>query len=214
MAPPPTNCSYPGFVSYKSEAPIYYQHRWHRDALIQMTLDQTISALAPLPSGIGPLSFRSDLAFVARVGKLDFLAIVIREDRPLAEVKGWTGPILKVSRADLREPAHLAATKSVWSRSRFTVNPVDRIAAIVRCRECAPEATVLDILPVLRPSFSDPMDQLLALLAQGYLVANLRDGLTPDTVVMPGPLAQSKVSQRPLNRLKNLEPCRRLMEDL
>jgi hypothetical protein len=203
---------YPGFTSFKSEAPIHYPRRWHRDALIQAALDPTISSLRPTPFPLADLPTPAEFAFLAVVGGVTFLTVVTNGDRVIQTVSDWSGPLSIVQRFELLARARFTAARNVWSRKRLAVNPVDRFLAIQRCRERTPDATVTDVMPALRSSFSDPIDQVLAMLAQGYLVADLTNGLTPDTVLRVGPMAMTPSRQRPVIRLKSLEHYRSLME--
>jgi hypothetical protein len=92
----------------------------------------------------------------------------------------------------------------VWSRKRLLVPPADRFRVVGACSRRSEGETVENLLRVLSGEFLEPLDQLLSLLANGYLVVDLNSGFGPGTRLRVGPAALAKELPRPRDRLLSL----------
>ena len=77
----------PGFSSCKTQAPIIYGQRWHRDMLVQLTLD---AAVRQITAGPGSASTEIlDLLVETGAGVARLLAMVVSVNE--VEIRGGVG---------------------------------------------------------------------------------------------------------------------------
>ncbi len=202
---------YPGFHCFKSGDAIHYPRRWQRDALIQAALDPVVTSLDPLEPGSWPPGV--EFAFKATINSTVFICLLSdTKDRHLFDSYG--GAILRLSRAALRVEPLCSTGRAVWSRKRLTIDPAVRYKSLEAASARAEGAPAKAVLAEIAISQSNPIDQLLAMLAQGVLTADLSSGLRGTTLLRPGPSFESQSESNPRQRLHKIltsrtdEPCR------
>jgi hypothetical protein len=180
---------YPGFLSFKSLEPIVYPRRWLRSALIQAALDPTVVVLKRSRIPLEELPEPVEFAFEGVISNSTFL-FAVGEGRSPALHDAWRGRVLWLTRSEILNGPGALAAKEIWSRKRFCVMPADRFRALVTLLQLGGEATAGSIVPHLLDSHIEPVDQLMALLANGHLAADISCGFTPETKIRLGPLSQ------------------------
>jgi hypothetical protein len=180
-APAPSGAR-PGFASFKTSSAITYPGRWHRDALLQATLDPAIGSLAPFPHP-ELLPDSVSFAFLAAY-EASPVAIGLSEteaDHP-TEVAGH--PLVVLSRAAVLAEPRVSTARMVWAARRIPVAPGDRVRLLARLSEAGQDGLPLAGLePLVRSSPCDPVDAVLALVAHGLLCLDVGRHLTHETVV-------------------------------
>jgi hypothetical protein len=177
---------YPGFSSCKTRRPIHYRHRWIRDALIQSSLDDSVIEIAPT---ITPVSeFPRPIEFSFRQFIASGMTLVL-----LSQVPTTLGTVIDDSRIIVIERSQLVtgpraiACRAIWAQKRMPVDTADRYRAIERILRCGEPVPMNELVPLLRNPSLDPVHQLFAFLANGFLTADLRAGISPGTLLDLGP---------------------------
>lgn len=168
---------YPGFRSFKNEKPIHYPRRWQRDALIQAALDPLVSAMGPLERLDWPPL--SEFCFAVSIAGNDFACVI--GDARQTRLKTPSLPFLHLSRAALVAEPLFSTARAVWSRKRLTVDPVIRYRVIEMASLEVSGAKAGDIIDSVGETPLEPVDVLLAMLAQGFLAGHLGNGLNSQT---------------------------------
>lgn len=193
MSAPPR----PGFISFKVREPIPYPNRWHRDALVQATLEPTVSQIAALGRDV-VLPSATEFAFAARIAGSDFI-LVVSESQTRTTIPGR--PIIAMTRRSLEVEPLATTARSIWAHKRFLSDPGDRFRVIEELTDQPQGKAVQDIFRVLESPFLDPVRQIFSMLANGFVVADLNSGFTLATRLRLGPAAIGAEPVRPRDRL-------------
>jgi hypothetical protein len=174
----------PGFSSFKTgNDPIHYQRRWHRDALIQLTLDPTITALRriadPFP-GLPNVISGALIAFLGSAPVLVGLADQAIEVKPTI-VNGL--PFVVFTRQEIVTDPRVTTARTIWSTRTVQVSPGDRIRILQRLTNQPAGLPILTLQEEVRSSDEDPINCILALVCAGLLSLDARRHLTPETIV-------------------------------
>jgi hypothetical protein len=192
---PQSGRRYPGFSSYKTRSPIVYHRRWLRDALIQSTLDPYVSSLESLPERFNCPPGIEFAFLVQRQTDRSILAVGVRDfpgfDGVVDGVK-----IESVTRTFLNLEPRASTGRAIWAQKRLSIDAGDRFRVVERLLECR-ETAVSDLVPVIRNGRIDPIHQLLAFIATGWLVLEIEKGFSPRSTVQLGPMAVSDGVQQP-----------------
>ncbi|KLK93101.1 hypothetical protein AA309_11110 [Microvirga vignae] len=174
----------PGFSSFKTGSdPIHYQHRWHRDALIQLTLDPTITALRRISDPVSGLPSEISGALIAFHGSapvLVGLADQAIEVKP-SVVSGL--PFVALTRQEIRTDPRVTTARTIWSTRAIQVAPGDRIRILQRLTNQPAGLPILTLQEEVRSSAEDPINCILALVCDGLLSIDASRHLTPETIV-------------------------------
>lgn len=116
-----------GFSSHKTNAPIAYKRRWHRDLLIQCTLSPACSRMAPvIPVPIYQAESIT-LSFAAEIGGFAALTCASEETfQPLVEQKD-DALVFFISRAAVFDPVRLANARTIWAARNAIVPLADQL---------------------------------------------------------------------------------------
>lgn len=169
----------PGFRSFKTSAPIAYPARWHRDLLIQASLDPKIEAIEPVYDIFGD---GSAFSIIVHIDATRRLITAVRE--PATRSVGIIGleeAVLPRS-VVLAEP-RCSDARAIWSMRRHQVTPGNRLR-ILRALEEQPDGmTLARTADFVRGGDIDPTEAVLALACTGLVDIDLRGPLAPSTPV-------------------------------
>jgi len=173
----------PGFHSFKTSAPIHYPHRWHRDALIQLTLDPSITALAPSPISSSDLAEGVTAAFTAVYGSVPVLLGLAdgSTDDVFADVGDL--PQLVLTRREVLAEPRATTARMIWSARKTQVSPGDRIRVLQRLSRHPSGLPISALEEAIASPHGDPIDAILALACVGLVAIDATGHLRPETVV-------------------------------
>lgn len=191
---------YPGFRSSKNQISIHYPRRWQRDALIQAALDPSVSAMSPLAQKAWPP--RAEFGFTVTIAGTDFACII--GDVPGTRLLSPNLPILRLPRQALLAEPLFSTSRAVWSRKRLTIDPVIRFQVLEMASFDISGVPAGEIIATIDSAPNEPVDILLAMLAQGYLTGHLGSGLTGKTLIRPGSNFESRNESTPRERLHSI----------
>lgn len=174
----------PGFSSFKTgNDPIHYQRRWHRDALIQLTLDPTITALRRMADPVSGLPNEISgalIAFHRSAPVLVGLADQALEVKP-SVVNGL--PFVVFTRHEILMNPRVTTARTIWSTRTVQISPGDRIRILQRLTNQSAGLPILTLQEEVQSSAEDPINCILALVCAGLLSIDASRHLTPETVV-------------------------------
>lgn len=169
---------HPGFKSYKTIRPIPYPSRWHRDLLIQATLDPAIEEI----DHILPADARSgSLSLSVTANGLKVRVTAVREAEGLLRQSPDAAEILLTRSFVLAEP-RASNARAVWATRNMTVKVGDRLRILVALAD-GRERRISDLVSCIRDADADPFEAILSLVCRGDLAIDLRHGLHPDVCV-------------------------------
>lgn len=174
----------PGFQSFKTTGPIQYPQRWHRDLLIQATLDPTISAIEPVAVQEGCAdSFCVHLTF----GDRRRLVVAVRTD-DTSEMPTILAPdCLQIPRSFvLREP-RCSVSREIWATRNAAIPAGDRIQILHALSEHPKGIALIRLMANVQPRSNDLVEIVLALVCVGQAEVETTALLSPESVVRPGP---------------------------
>jgi hypothetical protein len=112
--------------------------------------------------------------------------------------------VLTLRRSALKvEPLHSTA-RAVWSRKRISVDPVARFRVLEAAGARVEGVEAASIIRQIEISQSNSIDQLFAMIAQGFLVGDLAGGLHSGTLLRPGPSFRIEKESIPAQRLRQM----------
>lgn len=193
---------YPGFTSFKTVGPIRYPFRWQRDALVQATLEPTVTQLAPAPAQFDRPPVPIEFAFTATIAATKLLVVIAESEVSASVGLDQQLPVLRLTRRSLAAEPLASTTKAIWAHKRFQHDPVDRLRLTEEIADLPRGRPFADIVTLLRNPFVEPARQVFSMLANGYLVADLSNGITPATLLRLGPAATAEPPPRPIERLR------------
>lgn len=168
----------PGFRSFKTAASIVYPRRWHRDLLIQATLDPAVDAIEPDGTRFADPGV---FGIHVRVGGRRYHLIAASDisDPALAVSSGRA----LVSRAYLLSEPRCSTARTIWSTRRTLIAPGDRLRILHRLGSQAGGATIASLAGCVRSTDADPFDVLLALVCEGQAELDAGVLLSPETLI-------------------------------
>lgn len=169
---------HPGFTSYKTARAIPYAYRWHRDLLIQATLNPTIDEIDyehPTVGGDDSLSLR------LTAGGTAIHVIALRDMDGMSHRPAPPGGVLMRRSVVLTEP-QASDARAVWATRRLLVQIGDRLRILLAVGN-GEQHSISDLVPSIRDQGYDPFEAILSLVCRGDLAIDLRDGLHPDALV-------------------------------
>lgn len=165
----------PGFVSFKTARPIPYASRWHRDLLIQVTLDPTVDEI----DHEDPSSEGDDLLNLRLMsGGTAIHVTALRDTEGMPHRPVPHGRVLLRRSVVMAEPRALDA-RAVWATRRLPVQIGDRLRILLAVGD-GRQHSISDLVPNIRDRGYDPFEAVLSLVCRGDLAIDLRDGLHPD----------------------------------
>lgn len=178
-APATIASRYPGFSSFKTLAPIHYPRRWHRDALIQATLNGSIRSLRPCQPPHDPLG---RFKFVADYDGSS--ATIIIGEVPVFPMQ-LAGTVFLSRETIAREP-FFGAGRAIWRHKHTSVSFGERLR-LHRAVECSGRCPLASLVDMIGGPEDDRPGKVLALVANGLLAIELAEGLHPNSNVTLGP---------------------------
>jgi len=182
LGPPPTESTRPGFSSFKTSAPVHYRHRWHRDALIQLTLDPAITQIDPAPLPGCDVS-EGITALVAHRGPVAML--VGLADRPVVVPADPVSdlPFVALTRREVLAEPRATTARMIWSARTTQVSPGDRLRVLQRLSEHPEGLPIAALESAITSPHHEPFDAILALACIGLVAIDATGHLVPETVV-------------------------------
>jgi hypothetical protein len=168
----------PGFSSFKTVRPIPYASRWHRDVLIQVTLDPTVDEIdheEPSPEDDDSLSLR------LMSGGTAIHVTALRDTDGMPHRPVPHGRVLLRRSVILAEP-RVSEARAVWATRRLSIQIGDRLRILLAVGD-GRQHSISDLVPNIRDRGYDPFEAILSLVCRGDLTIDLRDGLQPDALV-------------------------------
>lgn len=169
----------PGFCSFKTSEPIVYPCRWHRDILIQATLENSISSIEPS----GP-EYRNEHLFgiiVVRRGERR-LILAVRDGFQPDGTSALPDHFLMTRSHALSEP-RCSTARTIWATRRLMVPIGDRLRILHGLKEAEAGLTLGEHAGLVRNSEAEPAAIVLALVCAGQLDVEFGTGLSPETTV-------------------------------
>jgi hypothetical protein len=168
----------PGFRSYKTPQPIAYLQRWHRDILVQLTLDPNALRIEQGPGTRATEVF--DLLVTTTGGVIRIFAF--RDDIEAPSLPPG-GNCISLKRSSVLKEPRAANARAIWSMRKKIVSPADRLRVLLRLGDHPGGLPISDLLTcVLGPS-TEPAEAILALACEGLVALSLDCPLVPDTTV-------------------------------
>jgi hypothetical protein len=171
---------YPGFSCFKTRQAIRYKRRWYRDALIRMALNPEVIEMWP-----DEIDDLAEDVFSFMVRRADGAVRVTVS--PSRGGPRKPGPQIELVRGQMSTP-EFQAGRDIWRRKNIQVTPAVRLTSIAWVRRSGDNATIGGLLEQFK-SVDAGLDQVLALIASGYLMIDLRLGLDLESRLLIGPMA-------------------------
>jgi hypothetical protein len=167
---------HPGFRSHKTPAVIHYPQRWHRDVLLQLSLDPSVVSVRRGPFTDIPNALTLDLQTRAGIVHL----IALRDECEMTEEAETAGLVPMHRSTFLREP-RAGTARAVWAMRKRIVPPADRLRILDRLHADGHGLPIADLMVCVRSG--DAADAVLAMACDGSVVLDIDRQLTPETIV-------------------------------
>lgn len=169
----------PGFSSCKTQAPIIYGQRWHRDMLVQLTLD---AAVRQIKAGPGSASTEIlDLLVETGAGVARLLAI---RDEFVDPVGPEDQTCIRLRRSMVLKEPRLSNARLIWSMRKKIVPPADRLRILMRLQAAqAAGLPISALIPCVAAASIEAVDAILSLACEGLLSLDIDIPLVPETIV-------------------------------
>jgi len=166
------------FVSIKNMRPIRYNQRWHRDALVQLSLDPSVIAFeaesAPLPHEVLNL-------IVTILGGQMRVSLV--RDHTNSTDSNQAKDQIRISRSTILREPRASNARAIWATRKSIVSIGDRVRILGKL-DAAPNGLKLaELLACISTSRVDPVDAILALVCQGLVTLDIEKPIAPSTTV-------------------------------
>lgn len=168
----------PGFRSFKTTVPIHYPQRWHRDLLIQATLDPAITRIEPLPPS---QQAEHSLRICVRHADKCLLLIATREAPAIGADELSENMVILPRSSVLAEP-RCSVAREIWSARSVSVPTGDRIRILRELEDSAVGVPLAKLMDCVRGNVPDPAQVVLALACVGQIEIEVRSHLTPETI--------------------------------
>jgi hypothetical protein len=169
----------PGFSSCKTRSSIVYAQRWHRDLLIQLTLDAAVQQITANPGSASPEIL--DLLVETGAGVARLLAIRDEFVDP-AGVKDQN--CIRLHRSMVLKEPRLSNARLIWSMRKKIVPPADRLRILMRL-QIAHDAglPISTLIPCVAAGSIEAVDAILSLACEGLLSLDIDRPMAPETIV-------------------------------
>ncbi|WP_182555545.1 hypothetical protein [Methylorubrum thiocyanatum] len=169
----------PGFRSFKTAVPIDYPRRWHRDILIQATLESSISAIEP-----GDPLYRNERIFSFFVFAGAQRRLIMATPSRLEESSRRTFPDhVLITRSYILSEPRCSTARAVWAARKLVIPVGDRLRILERLTEAEAGLTLGELANCVRSSNFEPAAAVLALVCAGQAVLEPGEALSPETIV-------------------------------
>lgn len=169
----------PGFRSFKTTSAVFYPQRWHRDLLIQATLDPSISFIEPVPAARQSLdSFKVFVGFEGRRR----LLVAVRNAIDFG-VYASLPEALTLNRTTILDEPRCSVARQIWATRTTQIPPGDRIRILHELSKSPGGAPLGRLIECVRSNDADPVDIVLALVCSGQAEIELGSHLAPDTPI-------------------------------
>jgi hypothetical protein len=169
----------PGFRSFKTTSAVFYPQRWHRDLLIQATLDSSISFIEPVPAARQSLdSFKVFVGFEGRRR----LLVAVRNAIDFG-VYASLPEALTLNRTTILDEPRCSVARQIWATRTTQIPPGDRIRILRELSKSPGGAPLGRLIECVRSNDADPVDIVLALVCSGQAEIELGSHLAPDTPI-------------------------------
>lgn len=175
---------YPGFSSFKTDAPVHYPRRWHRDALIQATLDRAVTRIAPVSRHERCSAEPHAFTFLLSRGESQSIVVVTDNGAILPlpySAEQWP-------RSQLGIEPRLTTGRTIW-RHKHIVSSVAELLFLQQALLDGPQ-TIMALMSLLDCSRDEKAAKLMSLIANGIFEIEPNMGLRPDSSVWLGPVSQ------------------------
>ncbi|MCG5248100.1 hypothetical protein [Methylorubrum extorquens] len=169
----------PGFKSFKTAEPIVYPSRWHRDFLIQATLDSEIEAIEHAP---GEQQDQYSFSIFVFVGGARRLLVGVRDIGDLTNVNFPVGGTA-VSRSYVLAEPRCSAARAIWSTRSTLISPSDRVRILSLLMDRAEGVSLGLLASQMTGGDRDPIAVVLALVCAGQAEIDISSPISPETVV-------------------------------
>lgn len=169
---------HPGFRSFKTIGAIPYPQRWHRDLLIQATLDPAVAAIeqaASSPRGQDPFE-----VFVYFAGQRRRL-IAVREASDFTMPCATDTTVLARSFV-LSEP-RCSTARGIWACRSTPVSHGDRFRILGLLDQHLSGLPLRRLMECVRSETVESVDVVLAVICAGQAEVETRSPLSPDMTV-------------------------------
>ncbi|WP_331327839.1 hypothetical protein [Methylobacterium fujisawaense] len=167
---------HPGFRSHKTPAVIHYPQRWHRDVLLQLSLDPSVVSVRRGPVSDIPNALTLDLQTQAGIVRL----IALRDECQMTAQAEQAGLVPVHRSTFLREP-RVGTARAVWAMRKHIVPPADRLRILDRLHADGRGLPIADLMVCVRSG--DAAEAVLAMACDGSVVLDIDGHLTPETIV-------------------------------
>lgn len=157
----------PGFQSFKTQHPIFYSGRWPRDALVQATLDHSISSIAQAdaPEGLDDL----ELAIEVTRGRVRELRAYCRNSRgDLLAHSGYDAAIA-VPRHQVMQPSLVLVARMIWKMRSYSVDAASAIAIKNEIQLRGGSITLSELADAAHSDAKHMTNSALSLVCHGHL---------------------------------------------
>ncbi|GEP01729.1 hypothetical protein [Methylobacterium haplocladii] len=187
---------HPGFSSFKTIRPILYPARWHRDLLIQATLDPAIEAIGQV---FGAEAGRDELNLDLILGGTRVLVAAMHDGDGRLLQERRPGAVVLAKSTVLAEP-RAADARAVWATRGLAVQPGDRLRILI-ASEDGGSHPIRELAACVRHPDADPFETVLSLVCRGDLLIDMKDGLQPEAGIRRRVSARDTVELFPDRRL-------------
>lgn len=164
-----------GFKSFKTLVAIPYPCRWHRDFLIQATLDPAIDAINPHICG------PHERFSIAVSTKSSTHVLIAVRDR-LSHLDEESHPIPKlITRSFVLAEPRCSTARAIWAARATQVAPRDRINILRMLGEQSDGVCLAAASDRVTDHSIDPIQSIFALACAGQIEIDISTPLSPDT---------------------------------
>lgn len=169
----------PGFRSFKTAESIVYPSRWHRDLLIQATLDPEIVSIEQAFREKQDSYYFGIFVLVAGIRKL---LVGVRDVNDLTSVDFPTDGVAVPRSYVLAEP-RCSAARAIWSARSTLISPSDRVRILSLLSDRSDGVSLGLLASQLVGCERDPIAVVLALVCAGQAEIDISNSILPETLV-------------------------------
>lgn len=170
----------PGFRSCKTVGAIPYPQRWHRDLLIQATLDPAVAAIEQ-----AALSQRGQDPFEVFV----YLGGQRRRLIAVREASDFTTPCttdtMVLARSFVLSEPRCSTARGIWACRNTSVSHGDRFRILELLDQNSSGLPLRRLMECVRSEVAESIDTVLAVICSGQAEIEIRCPLSPDITVRP-----------------------------
>ncbi|WP_238225494.1 hypothetical protein [Methylorubrum aminovorans] len=158
-----------------------YPQRWHRDLLVQATLDPAVSRIAPVPA---EAQLHAPFTIFVWFGGKRRLLIAVRDQADVHSASSQPDSLVVTRSFVLQEP-RCSVAREIWATRNVIVPPGDRIRILRELSEHAEGLPLGRLMDCVRGRETDPVEVVLALICAGQAAIEARSHLSLDTTIRP-----------------------------